>query len=75
MKLRDPELPFNLGNFRALQAELRALDAMVLQQREDAADAIGLLKRAEDAIEALDGTSVENELLLDDYRAFMGRIK
>lgn len=29
-----------------------------------------LLLRAEDYIEALDGTSVENEKLVDDYRAW-----
>ena len=29
-----------------------------------------LLLRAGDAIEALDGTSVENEKLVDDYRAW-----
>lgn len=75
MKLRDPELPFNLGNFRAMQAELRAVDALVIQQCEDLADAVGLLKRAGDAIEALDGTNVENELLVDDYRKFMERFK
>jgi hypothetical protein len=29
-----------------------------------------LLRRAKDAIESLDGTSVENEKLVDDYRAW-----
>jgi hypothetical protein len=29
-----------------------------------------LLRRLEDAVEALDGTSVENEKLVDDYRAW-----
>lgn len=33
--------------------------------------ALDLLRRMEDAIEALDGTTVENEKLVDDYRAFM----
>lgn len=33
--------------------------------------ALELLSRARDAIEALDGTSVENERLVDDYRAAM----
>ena len=32
-----------------------------------------LLVRAADAIEALDGTSVENESLVDDYRAWRAR--
>ncbi|MEY2653413.1 MAG: hypothetical protein RLZZ524_440 [Pseudomonadota bacterium] len=32
-----------------------------------------LLLRAADAIEALDGTSVENEKLVDDYRAWRAR--
>ena len=31
-----------------------------------------VLKRAEDAIEALDGTNIENEKLVDDYRALKG---
>ena len=34
-----------------------------------------LLLRAEDAIEALDGTSVENERLVDDYREFIRSLK
>lgn len=33
-----------------------------------------LLVRARDAIEALDGTSVENEKLVDDYRALRVRL-
>ena len=38
-------------------------------------DARDLLLRAADAIEALDGTSVENEKLVDDYRAWRaGRV-
>ena len=34
-----------------------------------------LLLRAADAIEALDGTSVENEKLVDDYRAWRKEIR
>jgi hypothetical protein len=33
-----------------------------------------LLLRASDAIEALDGTSIENERLVDDYRAWRRRL-
>lgn len=34
--------------------------------------AMSLLERLRDAVDAMDGTSVENETLVDDYRAFMG---
>lgn len=34
-----------------------------------------ILFRARDAIEALDGTTVENEKLVDDYRRLMKEIK
>jgi hypothetical protein len=34
-----------------------------------------LLLRLEDSVEALDGTSVENEKLVDDYRKLMGHYK
>jgi len=33
--------------------------------------ALSLLLRLQDAVEALDGTSVENEALVDEYRAFL----
>lgn len=36
----------------------------------DADQMADLLVRLEDAVEALDGTSVENEKLVDDYRAW-----
>lgn len=38
------------------------------------ARALAVLARAHDAIEALDGTSVENERLVDDYRAVMAGV-
>ena len=34
---------------------------------------LDVLRRAANAIESLDGTSVENEKLVDDYRALMAR--
>lgn len=40
------------------------------QQRDEL---LALLIRANDAIEALDGTSVENEKLVDDYRAAIAK--
>lgn len=39
------------------------MPAAIVQMRD-------LLRRAKDAIEALDGTSVKNEKLVDDYRAW-----
>ena len=39
------------------------------------AEMLDILRRAGDAIEALDGTTVENEKLVDDYRALMARLK
>lgn len=36
--------------------------------------ALALLERLRDHVDALDGTSVENEKLVDDYRAFMGHV-
>jgi hypothetical protein len=38
-----------------------------------APDLLDILVRAKDVIEALDGTSVENEKLVDDYRAAIAK--
>lgn len=38
--------------------------------RHDPDQMVDLLLRLEDAVEALDGTSVENERLVDDYRSW-----
>jgi hypothetical protein len=35
---------------------------------------VALLRRLNDAVEALDGTNVENEKLVDDYRALIKRL-
>ena len=51
---------------------LREQLAAVEKQRDEL---LALLLRAEDAIEALDGTSVENEKLVDDYRALIEKVK
>lgn len=55
------------------EALQRMAPSLTLQRA--AADEIArlddLLRRAGDAIEALDGTSVENERLVDDYRAWL----
>ncbi len=47
-------------------AELRRLHSVN-------AELIDVLIRAKDAIEALDGTTVENEKLVDDYRAAIAK--
>ena len=47
------------------------MDAVKLKQQRD--NLLGILIRARDAIEALDGTSVENERLVDDYRAVINK--
>lgn len=47
------------------------VDAMALKQQRD--NLLGILIRAHDAIEALDGTSIENEQLVDDYRAVIDK--
>lgn len=39
------------------------------------AEMLALLRRLDDVVEALDGTSVENEKLVDDYRALMVRME
>lgn len=39
-----------------------------------APDLLDVLIRAKDAIEALDGTTVENEKLVDDYRAIIQKV-
>lgn len=36
---------------------------------------LDVLLRARDAIEALDGTTVENEKLVDDYRALIAKVQ
>ena len=53
-------------------AELTEQLAVAEKQRDEL---LALLLRAEDAIEALDGTSVENEKLVDDYRALIEKVK
>lgn len=35
---------------------------------------VSLLQRLEDAVEALDGTSTDNEALVDEYRALLANI-
>jgi transcriptional regulator with XRE-family HTH domain len=40
-----------------------------------AEEMLSILKRSKSAIEALDGTSKENERLVDDYRILMARIR
>ena len=47
--------------------ERRSL-ALVAEVKQHNAEIVNVLLRARDAIEALDGTSVENERLVDDYR-------
>jgi len=42
---------------------------------EAAPDMLDVLLRAKDAIEALDGTSAENEKLVDDYRAVLAKVE
>ena len=44
-------------------------DAEISRLKEQNATLLAVLRRAGDAIEALDGTSVTNERLVDDYRA------
>ncbi len=46
-------------------------DVAALRAERDAL--LGIMRRANDAIEALDGTNVENEKLVDDYRAVMAK--
>ena len=50
----------------ALEAEATRLHSVI-------AELIDVLIRAKDAIEALDGTTVENEKLVDDYRATIAK--
>lgn len=40
-----------------------------------APDLLDVLLRAKDVIEALDGTSTENEKLVDDYRAVLAKVE
>jgi hypothetical protein len=40
-----------------------------------APDMLDVLLRAKDAIEALDGTSADNEKLVDDYRAVIAKVE
>jgi hypothetical protein len=40
-----------------------------------APDLLDVLLRAKDIIEALDGTSTENEKLVDDYRAVLAKVE
>jgi hypothetical protein len=42
---------------------------------EAAPDMLDVLLRARDVIEALDGTSAENEKLVDDYRAVLAKVE
>lgn len=53
------------------EAEPKAFHAEIAFANERLGKAIDLLKRLEDVVEALDGTSIENERIVDDYRAFM----
>lgn len=62
------------SSFKTAAGARRARDRA---NREDGVELIeilrmrDLLKRLTDAVEALDGTSVENEKLVDDYRAWL----
>jgi hypothetical protein len=40
-----------------------------------APDMLDVLLRAKDVIEALDGTSTDNEKLVDDYRAVLAKVE
>lgn len=64
---------------RAIQAYeiadtmLAARDPAPVQAPKAATDLLDILIRARDAIEALDGTTVENERPVDDYRAAIAK--
>lgn len=65
-----------------LQAERDELRAQVIDDNNTILDLreanwrlLSLLLRCKDAVEALDGTNVENERLVDDYRAATGGSK
>lgn len=47
----------------------------VRRATQEAPAMLTLLKRLKDAVEALDGTSVDNEKIVDDYRALIARIE
>lgn len=50
-------------------------DAIRMDELRAERDAMAaLLRRLNDAVEALDGTSVENESIVDDYRALIKRL-
>ena len=55
----------------AAGALLRRLNDAIRAERDAA---VALLRRLNDAVEALDGTNVENEKLVDDYRALIKRL-
>jgi pimeloyl-ACP methyl ester carboxylesterase len=55
----------------AAGALLRRLNDAIQAERDAA---VALLRRLNDAVEALDGTNVENEKLVDDYRALIKRL-
>ena len=50
--------------------ELKQFEQLVAHRRV----LLSVLVRAKDAIEALDGTSVEHEKLVDDYRAAIAEV-
>lgn len=52
---------------------VHATGDMLVECANKYGDARDLLLRLADAVEALDGTSVENEKLVDDYRAFFAK--
>ena len=70
-----------IRSFHFERCEARPLDPFVLERQREArlqseAQAMfDLLLRLRDTVEALDGTSAENERLVDEYRALVARIE
>ena len=70
----EEELKIVKADWSALVAQVNQVTypTLAIQAERDAA--VALLRRLNDAVEALDGTNVENEKLVDDYRALIKRL-
>lgn len=70
----EEELKIVKADWAALVAQVNQVTypTFAIQAERDAA--VALLRRLNDAVEALDGTNVENEKLVDDYRALIKRL-
>lgn len=71
----DEELKLLRADWAALVAQVTGPTAGEIERLRAERDAMAaLLRRLNDAVEALDGTSVENESIVDDYRALLAKL-